>query len=292
MQLFTLSNYFLNIFQYVSNNWHRDRPMWCSYFTYIVIVISNINLTLLEMLAGQGVLQMVNKRWAGKRPWLDQNVFLSAIPAAQLSICFKPCHRQISCQVYSWQVDSDMRAGWRLLLSIEINARECSAAPSRLTQCMSLTLHNDLFTQPRCQPALNLSLFYLEFDCNICDRRNKGEMGMSRFERLVATCKCDFAKNENGLSGENDHQESEPLSLTHSRCKTGRLPSQMQGVQLKTCNVVGPTGWFISFGGTDCTCSKMDNVQWCCQHRTIWCEGWLRERIKLFQQADESPCTT
>ena len=66
-------------------------------------------------------------------------------------------------------------------------------------------------------------------------------MGMSRFERLVATCKCDFAKNENGLSGENDHQESEPLSLTHSRCKTGRLPSQMQGVLLKTCNVVGPT---------------------------------------------------
>ena len=185
------------------------------------------------MLAGQGVLQMVNKRWAGKRPWLDQNVFLSAIPAAQLSICFKSCHRQISCQVYSWQVDSDMRAGWQLLLSIEINARECSAAPSRLTQCMSLTLHNDLFTQPRCQPALHPSLFYLELDCNICDRRNKGEMGMSRFERLVATCKCDFAKNENGLSGENDHQESEPLSLTHSRCKTGRLPSQMQGVQLK-----------------------------------------------------------
>ena len=98
---------------------------------------------------------------------------------------------------------------------------------------MSLTLRNDLFTQPRCQPALHPSLFYLELDCNICDRRNKGEMGMSRFERLVAPCKCDFAKNENGLSGENDHQESEPLSLTHSRCKTGRLPSQMQGVQLK-----------------------------------------------------------
>ena len=114
-----------------------------------------------------------------------------------------------------------MRAGWQLLLSIEINARECSAAPSRLTQCMSLTLRNDLFTQPRCQPALHPSLFYLELDCNICDRRNKGEIGMSRFERLVATCKCDFAKNENGLSGENDHQESEPLSLTPAAKQVG-----------------------------------------------------------------------
>ena len=46
-------------------------------------------------------------------------------------------------------------------------------------------------------------------------------MGMSRFERLVATCKCDFAKNENGLSGENDHQESEPLSLTPAAKQVG-----------------------------------------------------------------------
>ena len=118
-----------------------------------------------------------------------------------------------------------MRDGWQLLLSIEINAREGSAAASRLTQCMSLTLHNDLFTQPRCQPVHTPCAAYfsfcLELDCNICDRRNKGEMGMSRFERLVATCKCDFAKNENGLSGENDHQESEPHSLTPAAKQVG-----------------------------------------------------------------------
>ena len=161
-----------------------------------------------------------------------------------------------------------MRAGWQLLLSIEINARECSAAPSRLTQCMSLTLHNDLFTQPRCQPALHPSLFYLELDCNICDRRNKGEMGMSRFERLVATCKCDFAKNENGLSGENDHQESEPLSLTLAakqvgcqvKCKVcSSRPAMLlnQPTWLKMVDLV----WWNRLHIVCIACSKMDNVQ-------------------------------
>ena len=76
-----------------------------------------------------------------------------------------------------------------------------------VNQCTHLTLY--------------ISLFYFELDCNICDRRNKAEIGMSRFERLVATCKCDFAKNENGLSGENDHQESEPLSLTPAAKQVG-----------------------------------------------------------------------
>ena len=56
-----------------------------------------------------------------------------------------------------------MRAGWRLLLSIEINARECSAAASRLTQCVSLTLRNDLFTQPRCQPVHTPYAVYFSF---------------------------------------------------------------------------------------------------------------------------------